>query len=97
MTTTKAAPGRFGATIMALFAGLLAMFMIAPAANAAAPDPSAIVSDLKDGDHFYADPAANLPADAVNAMRGAVEQTPSVYVALLPQGSISSQSQRRPC
>ena len=39
MTTTLAAPGRFGAAIIALFAGLLAVFIIAPAAHAAAPDP----------------------------------------------------------
>ncbi|MEV7908680.1 hypothetical protein, partial [Streptomyces anulatus] len=84
-----------GAAIIALLAGLLAIFMIAPAANAAAPDPNTISSGLKDGDRFYVDPAAGIPSNAADTMRNAVEQTSSVYVALLPQGAVTSQSQAR--
>ncbi|MEU6156202.1 hypothetical protein ABZ816_40150, partial [Actinosynnema sp. NPDC047251] len=95
MTTKQTASGRLGAAIIALLAGLLTIFMIAPAANAAAPDPSTIASGLKDGDHFYADPAADIPASAQDAMSSAAEQTTTVYVALLPSGSITSQSQAK--
>ncbi|MER7207091.1 hypothetical protein [Streptosporangium sp. NPDC000239] len=95
MTTKQTASGRLGAAIIALLAGLLTIFMIAPAANAAAPDPSTIASGLKDGDHFYADPAADIPASAQDAMSSAAEQTSTVYVALLPSGSITSQSQAK--
>ncbi|GAA3135633.1 hypothetical protein GCM10010466_28010 [Planomonospora alba] len=95
MTTTKLSAGRLGAAITALFTGLLAVFMIAPAAHAAAPDPSSIASQLKSGNRFYYDSAANVPDNSVDTMRTAVQRTSNVYLAVLPQGSIKNSSEAR--
>ncbi|GIH89616.1 hypothetical protein ACFFMN_13540 [Planobispora siamensis] len=93
MTTKQTMPGRLGAAIIATFAGLLAIFMLAPAANAAAPDPGPIASDLQSGDRFYYDSATGAPEGAVDAMRSAVGEASNVYLAVLPSGSIKNSSE----
>ncbi|GII90929.1 LPXTG cell wall anchor domain-containing protein [Sinosporangium siamense] len=88
MITTTAAR-RVGAALAALFAGLLAMSALAPAAHAAAPDTNTIVSEWQKNGRFYYDPAAKVPDDSVARMRDAVAQAGTVYLAVLPAGSVT--------
>ncbi|MFC4057947.1 hypothetical protein ACFOWE_06555 [Planomonospora corallina] len=93
MTTTKLSAGRLGAAVTALFAGLLTIFMIAPAAHAAsAPDPSAIVSSWA-SDPLYVEPGSALTSSEQSAIRDSLKgKNPPIYVAALPHGTLTSRS-----
>ncbi|MBG0827963.1 hypothetical protein HS041_09305 [Planomonospora sp. ID67723] len=95
MTATQTMPGRLGAAIIAMLAGVLAVFVIAPTAHAAAPDPASIASQLESGGRFYHDPAAGVPGASLDAMRSAAQRASNVYVAVLPKGSVKDQSEAR--
>ncbi|GGL04920.1 hypothetical protein [Planomonospora parontospora] len=92
MTTTKFAPGRLGAAIAAMFAGLLAILMTAPPAHAAAPDPDTIVSAWAK-DPLYVESGSALTSSEQSAIRDSVKgANPPIYVAALPDGTVTSGS-----
>ncbi|GAA2320354.1 hypothetical protein GCM10010149_86560 [Nonomuraea roseoviolacea subsp. roseoviolacea] len=84
---------RAGAATAALFAGLLVVLALSPAATAATapPDAQSIVSYWKDKkDRLYVEPGSPLTSDQQSAIRDTLKDSKSnVYVAALPDGTVT--------
>ncbi|MER6943415.1 hypothetical protein ABT294_05260 [Nonomuraea sp. NPDC000554] len=84
---------RAGAAIAALIAGLIVVFAVSPAANAAAPpDAQSVVSYWKDKkDPLYLESGSSLSSDQASKIRDALKDSKSdIYVAALPDGTLSA-------
>jgi len=83
---------RAGAAVAALIAGLLVIFALSPAANAAAPpDADSVVSHWKDNkDPLFVAPGSSLSADQQTKIRETLKESKSdIYLAALPDGTVT--------
>ncbi|HEY9523134.1 MAG TPA: hypothetical protein VIR33_07830, partial [Thermopolyspora sp.] len=93
--TTKHPIHRARAVLLALFAGVLAVLVLAPAAGAvAAPDPDTVVSSWKNNkDPLYVQSGAALSSSQQSDIRDALKHSESkIYVAALSGGAFANES-----
>ncbi|MFC7382500.1 hypothetical protein [Sphaerisporangium rhizosphaerae] len=89
---------RATATFVAVLAGLLTLFALPHAAQAAAPpDPNTIIAAWKTGDPLYVAPGVSLSSSQLSDMRKTLKGADSkIYVAALADGTVTDSASAGP-